>query len=300
LAHPRYEAMEAYLDRWGIAGRTMMCSTASIQVNLEAGGTAGPDGGARERWDLLHVVGPALVAAFANSPAATGPWAGWRSARLGVWLALDPARTVEPVPAPGETLAQTWARWCLDAPLMLVRRKHGPWTAPAGASFRDWLTHGEAVVPDRPPPTEDDLAYHLTTLFPPVRARGHLEVRYLDAQPGAWWQVPVSVLAALTEDPGAGELAREACAPVRGRWRDAARSGLADDALARAARTVVEVAARSLRARPFTAPAASAVEAYLDRWTARRRSPADDVEAGRGIPAAPTPWRPVSQQEGSC
>ena len=45
------------------------------------------------------------------------------------------------------------------------------------------------------PPTEDDLAYHLTTLFPPVRPRGWFEVRYLDAQHPRWWPVPVVLLA---------------------------------------------------------------------------------------------------------
>src|SRR5690348_1884670 len=33
LDHPRYAAMESHLDRWGFPGRTMMCSTTSIQVN---------------------------------------------------------------------------------------------------------------------------------------------------------------------------------------------------------------------------------------------------------------------------
>jgi len=33
---PRYVAMEHYLDAWGSAGRSMMCSTASVQVNVEA------------------------------------------------------------------------------------------------------------------------------------------------------------------------------------------------------------------------------------------------------------------------
>src|SRR4029453_2690570 len=36
LDDPRYAAMEAHLDRWGFPGRTMMCSTTSVQVNLEA------------------------------------------------------------------------------------------------------------------------------------------------------------------------------------------------------------------------------------------------------------------------
>src|SRR5205085_12459042 len=32
---PRYDAMEAYFDADGSAGRTMMCSTAALQVNVE-------------------------------------------------------------------------------------------------------------------------------------------------------------------------------------------------------------------------------------------------------------------------
>ena len=35
--HPRYAAMETYLDRWGPAARQMMCSTAAVQITVEAG-----------------------------------------------------------------------------------------------------------------------------------------------------------------------------------------------------------------------------------------------------------------------
>lgn len=273
LTDPRYTAMERYLDRWGPAGRTMMRRTASVQVNLEAGADA--TSGAH-RWDLLHTVGPPLVAAFANSPGPPGPWAGWASSRLGVWLQLDPARTGRPVAAPGEAHTAAWARWCLDAPLMLVRRTGDDWAPPPGATFRDWLVGAEEVVPDRGAPSVHDLAYHLTTLFPPVRARGHLEVRYLDALPDDWWQVPVAVLWVLTVDQGAAAAATAAAAPHRERWRDAARHGMRDDGLAAAARVVLEAALTALRRRPGTAAAAGAVEAYLDRWTRRGRSPADD------------------------
>ena len=34
---PRYTAMETYFDRTGPAGRAMMCSTASVQINVDAG-----------------------------------------------------------------------------------------------------------------------------------------------------------------------------------------------------------------------------------------------------------------------
>ncbi|MDQ1499783.1 MAG: glutamate--cysteine ligase, partial [Actinomycetota bacterium] len=77
LDAPRYAAMEAFFDGEGFAGRTMMCSTASVQVNLETG--PGPD--VTARWRLAHAVGPVLVATFAHSPVPGGGGRGPRSAR---------------------------------------------------------------------------------------------------------------------------------------------------------------------------------------------------------------------------
>ena len=297
--HPRYVAMERYLDTWGPAGRTMMCSTASVQVNVEAGvipqvpithtapTVSGGHAGTRSapidpmrditaRWDLLHAIGPALVAAFANSPRRGGRSTGWKSTRQGLWLELDPARTGVPTARSGADLESAWTQWVLDAPLMLVRRENGPWTAPPGMMFRTWLRQGRAAVPDRPPPTIDDLSYHMTTLFPQVRPRGHFEIRFIDAQPGQWWSVPPAVIGALLDDHSAGHQARDACAPTEGRWLDAARHGMDDPTLAKAAGAVLEAAARALRRAPDNAWLAGQVEGYLELWTARGRCPADD------------------------
>ncbi len=249
LRGPRYDAMEAYFDRWGAAGRAMMRSSASVQVNVESARIGRGPLDERRRWDLLHAIGPALVAAFANSPshpAADPGWAGFANLRQGVWLTLDPARCRAPRIWPGESLPEAYTRWALDAPVLAVRRPQGPWTAPPGVSFRRWLREGRRAVPDAAPPTRSDLDYHLTTLFPPVRARGHLEVRYLDAQPGPNWRVPAAVITAVLDDDLAGDAAFEACEPVAGRWRDAARLGRADPEIDRAARQVLAAAAEAL------------------------------------------------------
>jgi glutamate--cysteine ligase len=195
-------------------------------------------------------------------------------------MRLDPARTGVPPIRHGDDLEWAFTRWALDAPLLLVRRDHAPWTAPPGVSFRQWLRLGRSVVPDRHPPTLDDLNYHLTTLFPQVRPRGHLEVRYIDAQPGQWWTVPPAVMAALLDDETAADQARHACAPTEGRWRDAARVGMDDAELARAAVRLLEIAVSSLRRSPDNTWLAGQVEGYLQRWTASGRCPADDPLAG--------------------
>ena len=286
---PRYDAMERYLDTWGPAGRIMMCSTASVQVNVEAGvapdwiASASPPGPVTtfaDRWELLHAIGPALIAAFANSGWQAGKRTGWKSGRQAVWLDLDPTRTGVPAARAGERLEDAFTRWALDAPLMLVRRGHGSWAAPPGVSFRDWLRRGRDVVGDRPAPTADDLAYHLTTLFPQVRPRGHYEVRFIDAQPGDWWTVPTAVIAALLGDAAAADRARDVCAPTQGRWRAAAQLGVTDRDLFRAGNWVLQTAVDTLRADPANMALAATIERYLDRWTSRGRCPADDPPSG--------------------
>jgi glutamate--cysteine ligase len=267
LDGPRYVAMDTYLSRWGRAGQAMMRSTASVQVNVEAA-VAGQD--LAERWELLHLVGPVLSAAFATSgshPGADPAWAGWAGLRQAVWQHLDPSRCRAPEPAPGESVPEAWARWVLDASVLAVRRPTGDWAAPPGLTFRQWLRQGPAAVPGYGPPTLADLAYHLTTLFPPVRARGHLEVRYLDAQPGRWWRVPSAVIGVLVDDDKAAGAAREACEPLGAgvaAWRQAARVGLSDPETHRAARTVLIAAAEALDRVNETALAELTAD-YLER-----------------------------------
>ena len=101
LELPRYAAMEEFFDRAGPSGRLMMCSTASVQVCLDAGDEGPGWAGFRWRWHLLHAIGPVLVAAFANSPLHGGLPTGWKSTRQAIWARLDPTRTLPPaMPSP--------------------------------------------------------------------------------------------------------------------------------------------------------------------------------------------------------
>jgi glutamate--cysteine ligase len=253
LRTPRYEAMSAALARHGPHGHTMMCSTAGLQVCLDAGR---PDE-ARARWDAVHDVGPALVALFANSGRYAGHDTGWASARMGTWLGMDPGRTA-PVPAGGGAVAD-WTDYALRAPVLCVRDPDGPWRTPADVSFRAWI---DGAI--RPGPTLDDLDYHLTTLFPPVRPRGYLEVRYLDTQPGGEWIAPVAVLAALVTG-GGPDTARDLAAATAGRWRDAARLGLTDAALRSAARRLADLAFDRLDRTGLSGPDQRVVRDIVDR-----------------------------------
>ena len=89
--------MEEFFDRSGPWGRVMMCSTASVQVCVDAGQEQGGPSGFRWRWHLLHGLGPVLVASFAQLPV---------PGRADVRLEVNPAGGVvparsQPDPGPG-------------------------------------------------------------------------------------------------------------------------------------------------------------------------------------------------------
>ena len=282
---PRYAAMEKFFDRDGPWGRQMMCGTASVQVCLDAGEDSPGESGYRSRWRLLHAIGPVLVAAFANSPLRNGKPTGWRSARQQVWANMDPGRTRAPAfqAADGDP-RDAWTAYALDAKLMCVRDPDSAdWTAPPGLTFRDWLRGSSAAPPDLRPPTREDLSYHLSTLFPPVRPQGHMELRMIDAQPGDGWIVPAAVVTALADDTRAADAAMAAAEPLwdasadaQDPWLRAARHGPGDPAISRASKQCFEAADGALSRSGAPVPIRQAVADFTERYVRHDRCPADD------------------------
>jgi glutamate--cysteine ligase len=264
---PRYAAMEAFFDADGPDGKRMMSSTAALQVNIGLGEDAGT---AQERWLLTHALGPTLVAMFANSPVRAGRATGWKSARLATWWQIDPTRTA-PVALGGGVA--TFASYALDARVMFIREstdRYIPLNGPL--SFTRWISDGHELGY----PTIDDLDYHLTTLFPPVRPRGWLELRYLDALPDPWWRVAATVVAALLLDDSAKAAAFRASEGTEDLWLAAARWGLEHPALASAAMESAEAALEAAERVGADDDSVSALASYIDRYVARARCPADD------------------------
>jgi glutamate--cysteine ligase len=158
LPTPRYLAMQQAFDEVGPDGRRMMRLTASLQIAVDLlPGLAG-----HEQWLVANLAGPPLTAAFANSAVAVGRPAGITGARTQIWQNVDLRRTGH------------------DGRHLDLTDPVGAYAAFAAAAPR--LPILEAAQP----------AYHLSTLFPPVRPRGgYLEVRYLDAQP--LWRISEAV-----------------------------------------------------------------------------------------------------------
>ncbi|MGW2965229.1 ergothioneine biosynthesis glutamate--cysteine ligase EgtA [Streptomyces sp. NPDC001220] len=281
LDHPRYRAMESFFDREGPWGRDMMRRTASVQINLACGEDSRGISGYRSRWELAHRIGPVLVAAFANSPIQDGWPTGWLSSRQDVWSRMDAGRTRPPLYHSDPRVA--WTRYALDAQVMCIPGDlNGDWSAPSGLTFRAWLRG----VPELRPPTLADLDDHLSALFPPVRPHGWLELRMTDAQNGDDWVVPTVLAATLLNDRVAADaayaatepLCRDSQRPVPSHdvWLRAARTGLDDQDLAKAARACFAAADSALAVPGAPAVLRHALTDFAERYTERGRSPAHD------------------------
>jgi glutamate--cysteine ligase len=254
LDTPRYAAMERAFEPIGPHGITMMCNTAALQVCVDVGE---PEAVA-SRWAAVSALGPVLVALFANSPDLAGRSTGWASSRLRAVLGVDPPRSAPSVIS--DDPVADWAKRVLDTPLLCVRGPGDCWDAPPGMTFAQWITGGL-----RERPTFDDLDYHVSTLFTPVRPHGYFEVRYLDTQEGDGWMTPVALLAALLASDQAIDAVIDACLPVADRWLIAARDGLADHSIARAASNVVELGIQAIPELDLPKEVAKSIAADLDR-----------------------------------
>jgi glutamate--cysteine ligase len=214
-------------------------------------------------------------------------------------------------------LRTAWAQYALNARVMVVREANSvDWSAPDGLTLRDWVrgdtadgagdtvngngngnrngngngNHGPSEHGDaggQPngealrQPTAEDIGYHLTTLFPPIRPRGHFELRMIDAQPGDGWVVPLAVATALLSDESAGEAALAAAAPlwreIGDPWLRAARLGPADPLLARASRTCFAAARAALDRMALPTAITGTVDDFIHRYVSKDRCPADDL-----------------------
>ncbi|CAM3305949.1 ergothioneine biosynthesis glutamate--cysteine ligase EgtA [Mycobacterium intermedium] len=261
----RYRAMEEFFasSHSGEAGAAMMTSTASIQVNLDAGPQA--DWAARVR--LAHALGPTMIAIAANSPMLDGDFSGWQSSRQRVWGQMDSARCGPILGVSGDDPGTDWARYALKAPVMLVHQPDAV-AVTQYVPFTDWVD-GRVLLGGRRP-TVADLEYHLTTLFPPVRPRQWLEIRYLDSLPDRYWPAVVATMVTLLDDPVAADLAADAVEPVATAWDTAARVGLGDRRLRRAAKRCIAIAADRVP------PALGDAMQPLIRNVEGGRCPADD------------------------
>jgi glutamate--cysteine ligase len=101
-------------------------------------------------------------------------------------------------------------------------------------------------------------------------------MRMIDSLPDPWWRAAVAVATTLVCDDGAAASAAPAIEASRGRWVDAARHGLGHPELREAAASAFDAALHAMVQLGTDATTVLAVEAFVDRYVACGRSPADD------------------------
>jgi glutamate--cysteine ligase len=277
LTTPRYNAMAGWFDTFGPAGRLMMCSTAALQICLDLGTPAE----AGHRWQAAHQLGPVLLAAFANSPRTAGdllPAAA--STRMTAWWQLDPERSQPPK----SLELDSYVERVLDTHVLARQRPSGDWRPEQPMTLRGWLESGQ-------PLTTADIDLHLSTLFPPVRPQGYLEIRYLDAQPGAQWMAPLALLAALFAGPAPVRQVLSCTAEATDRWQQAVEYGLADPVLAGIAARLLDIARPGLAGLGLP----PAVRQAVDRILHRRLC--DGISPGSEALAATATGQPMTEEE---
>jgi glutamate--cysteine ligase len=279
----RYEVMDSYLSNISPWGQWMMRRTASMQINVDLGAPEQVS----ERWRAANLLTPVLGGAFANSPLLLPDGTRAASSRLWIWPRIDSTRTGFVLPSPAGNPVDSYLEFALGAVVML-RGSDSDLQAGDGRSFAAWIAEPRGRVPEL-----EDWITHLTTLFPHVRPRSWIEVRYIDTPRDEWWDVPLVILPALLYDEEARWAVIDSLSPIEPRLEalteTAALSGVKDPELGALAEKVFGIALDAVeRMQPdYFGPAqVSTTVGFLSRFTSRRLSQADEsVRAGGYSPA---------------
>ena len=174
----RYKLMDAYMQKVGTMGRSMMRRTCTVQVNLDFSSEADMV----QKFRVALALQPVATALFANSPFFEGKPNGHKSWRSRVWRDLDADRTgMLPFVFEDGMGFERYVDYALDVPMYFVYRD-GKYVDALGMSFRDFL-RGELPALPGEKPTLSDWADHLTTIFPEARIKKFMEMRGADGGP---------------------------------------------------------------------------------------------------------------------
>ncbi|WP_433511789.1 glutamate-cysteine ligase family protein [Nonomuraea sp. CA-143628] len=271
---PRYIALERSYRRYGPNGCIMMCNAASVQVNVDAGDASSGWRGWRRRWWLANRLGPVFIAMFANSPGAAST--DGKSRRQLLRFRTDPTRT-SPIPLIGDP-RKGWTDYALDARVVGISQPKESvlLDPPRNLTMRNWL---RGMGPR--PAFSDDLHHHLKSVIPPVRPRGYLELRMIDAQGGDNWVVPIVTVSALLDDRRASDKALRTVESLllpalTNDWITAARHAMTDRRLAGAAQDCMAAVIEAMNRLDIPAWVRTIVLDFADTYTFRSRCPADD------------------------
>ncbi len=275
MRKPRYVAMDNYFNQIGPHGQQMMRLSASLQVNLDFGH---PEIAAK-RWKASNLLSPIFCAIFGNTPFHAGKPTGLKSYRTLIWQKLDSSRAGFPHLAAERSqvfsCVKQYTEFALNASVFTLPNESGCLGyCENNISFRQWMEEGYNGYY----PTIEDWEAHLTTLFPEVRPKGFLEIRFIDGQSKPCWAVPAIISTAILYDEKSTEKVVELLSPYTGKLdemaTEASKKGVA--AFPELCSQVFNIGMNSQEYQID-----DKLVAYCDRfyqhYTAKSRNPADDL-----------------------
>lgn len=172
----RYRWMKEYYEKRNQSAFEMMLLTASIQVNFDYSS----EQDAARKVFVSSFLSPILGAVFANSSIEQGKPNGFVTRRIPIWRKTDPDRCGTPdFFVDGTFSFEKYRDYALDIPMYFAFR-NGEYVDVQNITFREFLSSQGGKWG---PVTLGDWEFHLTTLFPEVRLKNHLEFRTADSNP---------------------------------------------------------------------------------------------------------------------
>lgn len=243
----RYAIMRNYLPQRGSMALDMMLRTSTVQANFDY--TSEAQAGTRFR--LAAGLAPVIIAMFANSPYVEGKYRKQVSSRSFVWTDVDPDRCgIQPFFFESPFSFERYVDWALDVPMFFVKRdgRYHAHHATFAEFMRDGFTAADGTAHRA---SWADWEGHLSTLFPEVRLKPHLEFRSADAVGSRYLCALPALLKGLIYDDAAGA---EAFAPLAGLnfdermelWHEGVSAGLASPRIHKLARRIFKIAREAL------------------------------------------------------
>lgn len=170
LPKPRYRFMDAYFTQIGPYGRQMMRGTASTQVSIDYYS----ENDFTDKYGIAYALKDVLAYFCSNSPVYEGGGYSGFSLRDDIWSKTDARRVdVAGYMIDGRMSFEDYADFVLQTPVIV--NKDG------AQEYYDERTIGE-IAKERIF-TEEELTHVLSMVFPMIRAKHFLEIRFADSMP---------------------------------------------------------------------------------------------------------------------
>ena len=166
----RYRFMDAYFAKIGPYGRQMMRGTAATQVSIDYYSEEDFKNKYRAAYQLKDI----LSGQFENTPVYEGKKWEDGSLRAKIWENTDKRRfDIEPFMEDGTISFEGYVDFIMQAPIIV--NKHN------GEEFYDERTIAE-ICSERKL-SEEEMIHAMSMVFPMIRAKQFLEIRYADSMP---------------------------------------------------------------------------------------------------------------------